>query len=344
MDILKTMALKFGRMIPLWCVLIAWASTPGGAYTDMYPQDELLKDWQRLKKAVTGIYQKGFEPFMTAKERRALQDVELRFELPQDGDDLLNFYATFEAGRPVVVLPVLSLKVMEDVTTAFAWLYHNNLDLSKIELYFTMTRFRQRGGRFPAILPALGVPPNALKDKRVDDLSLRLRNEAFAFILAHELGHIYYRHRGYADITKEQARADEIQSDRFALDLMGRTKTPPMGPFLFFQSQVYRFPHRGEFRSDREWSKYLRSVSTHPMSTERIDVIATYAKSLARTRRSESQIWDFVGRGLEKIGRDLEDLDLQRCLSKVARNVGFEVLKPSRTFDRQIMLEHCRTL
>lgn len=344
MAVLKTMALNFARMAFACGALTIWASVPVSAYTDMYPQDTLLKDWPRLKKAVTGIYRKGFRPFMTPKERRALQDVELRFELPQEGDDLLNFYAMFDAGRPVVVLPVLSLKVMEDVTTAYAWLYHNNFDVSKIELYFTMTRYRTRNGRFPAILSALGIPRNALKDKRVDDLSLRMRNEAFAFILAHELGHIYFRHRGYADITKAQARADEIQSDRFALELMGRTKTPPMGPFLFFQSQVYRFPHRGEFRSRSEWAKYLRTMSTHPMSTERISEIAKYAKSLARTRPSESQIWMFVGRGFEKIGRDLEDLDLQRCLSKVARNVGFDVLKPSRQFDRRIMLQHCRSL
>ena len=326
---------------------IALSGTQAAAFDKMYPDDEILKDWPRLKKAVNGIYTKGFQPFFMADERESFRDVEIRFPLPQQGDDLLNFYAYFEQGRPVVVMPVLSLKVMEDVTTAFAWLHQSNFDVSKIEVYFTMTRYRPRekfpGGQVLAILKALGVPKNALKNPAVDRLSLSLRNEAFAFILAHELGHIHFRHKGYAKITKEQARADEIQSDKFALDLFHRTGTPPLGPFLFFQSQVYRMPHRAEYKSDAEWEKYLRTVSTHPLSAERLQNLSDYAVRLANRRAvSERAIWQQTGRMIGKFAKFLKDLPTQRCMVRVAREAPISILKPERAIGEDLTLRYCR--
>lgn len=50
------------------------------------------------------------------------------------------------------------------------------------------------GNRYPLPLLALHIPTNALANSKVDDLSLRFRNTAFAFILGHELGHIYHHH------------------------------------------------------------------------------------------------------------------------------------------------------
>ncbi len=320
---------------------------PATAFNKMYSDEEILKDWPRLKKAVNGIYTKGFQPFFKPDESQSLRDVEIRFPLPQQGDDLLNFYAFFDQGRPVVAMPVLSLKVMEDVTTAFAWLYQNKFDVSKIEIYFTMTRYRPHkkfpGGRVPAILKALGIPKNALKDPAVDRLSLSLRNEAFAFILAHELGHIHFRHKGYDKITKEQARADEIQSDKFALDLFHRTGTPPLGPFLFFQSQVYRMPHRAEYKSETEWRSYLRKVSTHPLSTERLQSLSDYAFHLANRRAaSERAIWQQTGRLVGKFAKFLKDLPMQRCMVRVAREAPISILKPERAIDVDAALRYCR--
>ena len=317
------------------------------AFERMYSQDELLKDWPRLKKAVNGIYTKGFRPVFQADERESFRDVDIRFPLPRKGDDLLNFYATFEQGRPVVIMPVLSLKVMEDVTTAFAWLYERKYDLSKIEVYFTMTRYRPPekfpGGRVQAILKALGVPANALKIPAVDRLSLSLRNEAFAFILAHELAHIHFRHRPLSEISKEQARADEIQSDRFALDLFHRTGTPPLGPFLFFQSQVYRMPHRAEYKTKAEWENYLHKVSTHPLSTERLQSLSDYARRLANRRPvSERATWQQTARMVSQFARFLEDIPTQRCMVRVAREAPISILKPERAVDTSVALRYCR--
>ena len=42
------------------------------------------------------------------------------------------------------------------------------------------------------MLVARESPDDALADKRVDELSLRFRNSAIAFILVHELGHLLF--------------------------------------------------------------------------------------------------------------------------------------------------------
>ena len=37
-------------------------------------------------------------PVMTSEERRSLRGLEIAFPLPQDGDELINFYAAYRAG------------------------------------------------------------------------------------------------------------------------------------------------------------------------------------------------------------------------------------------------------
>lgn len=137
----------FGASVIVLALMLAAPVLRAADYVYVYRQDEILKDWPRLKTAVTKIHQQGLVPVLSEAERRALEDVEIRFALPEPGDDLLNFYATYERGRPVVVMPVLSLKVLEDITTAYAWLYYRKFDLSKIELYFSMTPVSRSGCR-----------------------------------------------------------------------------------------------------------------------------------------------------------------------------------------------------
>lgn len=92
-------------------------------------------------------------------------------------------------------------------------------------------------------------------NKQVDTLSLSLRNEAYAFIIAHELGHIRFRHKPLAEISPIQAQKDEAKADRFALDLLERTQAPALGAVFFFQAQIFALMHRHEFALDAEWTK-----------------------------------------------------------------------------------------
>ncbi len=149
----------------------------------------------------------------------------------------------------------------------------NDFRQSTIDLYYAALRHRPLA-RYPRqkytnVLTATGIPKDVYKQPSVDSLSLSLRNEAYAFLIAHELAHVLFGHKGYAEITKAQARADEVKSDRFALDVTARITTSPLGAVFHFPAQIYRFRHRGEFNSAEAWYNYSLTVATHPMAVDR---------------------------------------------------------------------------
>ena len=266
--------------------------------------------------------------------------------MPKPGDTLLNFAATTD-GR-FLIMPLASLKALEDLATAYAWRYERRQPLRAIDIYFAMLRYRDRkdspGGKVPTILDALDVPKNAYAiDKKVDVLSLSLRNEAYAFIIAHELGHIRFRHKPLADITPVQAQKDEAEADRFALDLFGRTKTPALGAVFYFQAQVYSLLHRHEFPSDAEWAKHVKSVMTHPLSTDRIRAMAAFMGGpLAQSRPAEASLWIDIAGKLRGLISDFEDQELARCVVNLAKRADFATLKPQSGDIQNDIMTACR--
>lgn len=319
-------------------------------YSRYYDPKFLQKEAPRLKKAISKLYRLLYFRFFNPQEKRAFAKVQFQFPYPKPNDYLLNFYAGFDRNsNPIVIMPLLSLKALEDLATAYAWLQVNGYSLSTIDLYFTMLRHRNKrdfeNGQPPNILQALNIPDKALKDKRVDDLSLRLRNEAFAFILAHELGHIYFQHKGYNEITPKQAREDEVQSDNFALDIMTRSSTPVLGAILFFQAQIYSLPHRGEFRSHDEWQKFLHTQATHPLSIKRIDAMISYIEnSLADRRSGEKPIWLSIALQLKQLANIMEETDLHKCMVQVAKKAPLSILKPRKKIAKWTMEKYCKKI
>lgn len=348
--IIQNISPEWHRRLLAFVIALFIANTPVRAsdFADMYSAEVLAADAPRLENAVRKIYSIGIAPTLTAKEKAGLDSVTFQFPMPQPGDDPLNFYATTDAeGRPLVVMPILSLKALEDMATAYAWVQQRGLRASTIDLYYAMLRHRAPdrfpGGRYRDILTALAIPKNANDDKAVDRLSLSLRNEAFAFILVHELGHVLYRHKGYGEITRQRARDDEAQSDRFALDVLARSATPPLGAVLYFQAQVYRFRHRGEFPTPLAFDDYLMTVATHPMTVDRIDAMARYISGpLADRRGRERAIWVGIGQQLGQVGDLLRDNDLASCIAKVAAEAPWDVLVPQKSDQRGAMELACR--
>jgi hypothetical protein len=330
------------------CLFIA-CSAPAPCSADvssMYARSELEEAAPRLTAAVTKIYDLGVKPHLTPDELSRLRDFGLRFPLPSPSDEVLNFYADEAGGKPIVVMPILSLKVVEDMATAYAWLYHNGMSLGTIDLYFSMLRHKPKGdlpaGKYPPLLATLGIPTNALQDAKIDQLSLSFRNQAFAFVLVHELGHILHKHKGYNLITKAQARADEAEADRFALDVLARTQTAPLGAILFFQAQVYSHPHRGEFADRQSWQEYLLTTSTHPLTVDRIAAMGDYIEGpLVHGRVKEMALWSSIVVKLRAMIRIMEDEPLQRCTARVAAAADLSVLKPRKDIPREEFARIC---
>ncbi len=321
------------------------------SYHNYYTKTELAKDAARYAKRSNELFF-VLKSLMTEEEVRALRNVQLQFLMPRKNDYLLNFYATVDTQGPRIYLPFMSLKALEDLTTAYAWLQVHKYSHSTIDLYYMMLRYRPvskfPNEKLPTILEALEIPKDAYKEPGVDKLSLKLRNQAWAFVIAHEAGHILYRHKGYNEITKSQARQDEIQSDRFAMDLLFRDKnTISIGSYLFFQALAYNFTHRSEFETEEQWENYMHNLATHPLNTDRIRHLSNYAEKAASQKGAAHRLrWMFMYNGFRKIEQTIRDKKLFRCLKEIAINAPVSILKPSKTHipDLATTKKYCRNV
>ena len=293
---------------------------------------QTLEYWQqRYSKSNTRILKEGLEPYFTASEQQTFTNVILAF--PLRDAQLMGFYASYPP--PKIVFPVENLKFLDDISTAYAWLWANGYRLETIEEYAAMLRYKNQrdfpSGRYPKPLEALGIPANALDNSEVDELSLRLFNSARAFILAHELAHIFYGHTG-SNVE------NEIQADQFAVELLSRTHTIPMGAILFFQSLTHLAPNRAQFANDAAWQKFLREDKTHPLNSQRIRAIANHLNRLAPQFPSSTdpnpnltiETVRFVGTELQSIAEYLDNPDIQLCVAEMAANAEVSSLQPRR--------------
>jgi hypothetical protein len=192
-----------------------------------------------------------------------------------------------------------------------------------------------------------------MSNERVKTLASSLHNEAYAFILLHELGHVLYRHPGYEGLPKERTRRHEAEADRFALTVLERADTIPMGVILWFMAQVNAWPHRGQLgaegivKSEADWQAYLKTWATHPLTVERLSAIALSLDDWARRAGSGNQrdILRYIARRLAYMAEGFGDPDLQGCMAVVAYRADPMTLAPRRPKAEtagNLMGEYCR--
>jgi hypothetical protein len=293
------------------------------AVTDMYSTAELVSCAPRYEKRLGEMFSSGLWNTMNGPEKQALDSV--RIELPLRGQGPLDAFSYWRGDIPIVVLPVLSLKFIEDISVAYAWRHLNRHSLEPIDEYVAMLKYRRPEdfphGRVPAPLTALGVPPEVLtQDKRVDDLSLRFRNTAWAFILAHELGHLRLRHPGNKQVVPDVSQQHEAAADAFAVDLMSRSDTIPMGIILWFQASIGYFKNRADFRTEAAYREWMRTDSTHPVNSARLQSLAVALNRAADASLSpnHTQILRFIAGQVIGMGDILAEPDMQRLVARCA--------------------------
>ncbi len=308
---------------------------------NLYSPEALDQAAQRLVPRVQQIYERGFEDHFEPHELKKLRGLRLAFPIRDRGDPF-TFYS--HVPSRTVTLSVQSLLFLEDLCTAYAWLWRNGYSLETIDEYVTMLRYQlprhMPGGRFLPPLEALHIPDDALDDQAVDGLSLRLRNSAYAFILAHEVGHVYHDHPPPADhaIPRQQIRDDERQADAFALEALRRVANLPMGALVYFQALAYYLPTRGNFATEEAWRKHLKTVATHPVNADRLKHVAAILQKNAQSylthepdKQAGLELVRFIATGIDDIAEVLDDADLQRYMAQKVQQMSMPAsLKPRR--------------
>ncbi|MEL6977764.1 MAG: hypothetical protein AAGM38_03680 [Pseudomonadota bacterium] len=328
-------------------VILAALAAPAAAqdHSRVYSAQELAADGPRLEKRARELYRIVLEQVLTPAETARLGNVLLEFPEPYEGDHVLEFYTYEDGDRDVVSMPIMSLKATEDLATAVQWLNQQRYTLGTIDLYFTMMRREDpsdfAGGAYPALLPALGVPADAYKSLGGNDTSMR--NDAWAFALLHELGHVALDHKDYAELTTEEARRDERAADQFALDALARIGgRPPAGAYFMLQAQAYSLPHRGQFDSEAAWLKFMDEENVHPVTSDRLQAIGEHVLRTARGKSGvDREAWTYIGERMIAFSRDLANLELQQCITRAGEQATLADLKPRREPPEALMRKAC---
>lgn len=250
----------------------------------LYDKDTLSFWGKRYPENIEWNFNNLILQRLTPDELAALHGVRLEFPLVAPGDvksDPIVFYSYQHP--PTVTLPIYSVKFLDDISIAAAWLECNGFSLETIFDYISFLKYanpvRLPGGRFPEPFKALSIPKDVLDNKSVDDLSQKILKSSLVWILAHELGHILYRHPSYAEMTIAESQATEKEADAFATEMFRRIGVVPAGMVLFFTVLIHWLLNRGDFSSDSAWEEYVKGGTTHPVSTERLKAISSEIKS-----------------------------------------------------------------
>ena len=239
--------------------LMAGAPAKASNINDLSGDRQTLQYWGERYKVSTGkILGRLVAPALLSEERRALGTVQMSYPMPGEAplaNAPFGYYSISGYGGGQVVFPVLSLKFLDDLCTAYALLEVHGYSLETISDYIAMLKYNQNLRSLPPVLPTLGIPVDALSEAEVEELARGHFVTARAFILAHELGHLRFHHRG-------SSIASEKQADAFAADVMERTTLPPLGIMVFFMA-------------DAQMADYPPSPDeTHPLSADRLRVLA----------------------------------------------------------------------
>ena len=109
--------------------------------TDIYSNDALASDQPRYEGRIHKLFQAGLWNYMDADEKSALSEVVI--ELPPRGSSPLDAYSERSNGTPTVVLPILTLKFIEDLCAAYAWRARNAYSLEPMDEYVAMLKYRR---------------------------------------------------------------------------------------------------------------------------------------------------------------------------------------------------------
>jgi hypothetical protein len=319
--------------------LVLAAPSRATDYGAMYDDAVLASRRDSYREIVTWNLENVFLPKLTPEERRRAQDLKLDFPLRGPTGGLFEYFALSQPPR--IVMPILSLKFFADLSLAYVWLDANGFTIDTVTDYVSMLKYQDAarfGGRHPDPLTALRIPANAADDPRIDRLYQKILNESVSFVLLHELGHVVHRHPGYGPgVARADARRNEADADRFALEILRRVGQPVDGLLFFLLSAAHAVPHRADFADDAAYGAHL-ARDTHPLTSERIAAFAatlrTHAADFGRLQAdpavAAATIRGIADRIETLVVPILADAGQQRLMAMKGRNAGLQSLAPRR--------------
>jgi hypothetical protein len=291
-----------------------------------------LRDYEmRIGPNLRGMWDEDFLSRLTREERVQGGRVVLIISPVGVTHQPLEFYS--DPPKRQVFFPISSVKFVDDLSLAFAYYGSRGCDVDLVSDYAAALRFHPREARGSPLL-SLGVPLSAYEAPDIDGPAQKILKSILFFVAAHEYAHVMYRHRSYTEITAPQAQQQEMQADRFALEVMRRIGLPPTGVVFFFLVASRLEVTPGDFASPQAYETYLRQHVTHPVSASRVLAIADFMDD-NRDAFSQSQVhpdsWQQRLHGeaeqMREIARTLDDRRMRNFLANRVRDVDLAYFK-----------------
>jgi len=294
----------------------------------LYSTDYLQERHDRYEPALSSNFNRLVLGSLTPLERSQLGIVTLKLPLRAPGEasgDPLTFYAKDSS----VVIPIQSVKFLDDLSLAWGYAWSKDLSLENVTDYVAMLKYQKPpAAGFPPPLQALGIPADIWKqDARVDDVSQKILKSAIVWIMAHEVAHLLFKHPGYGPhVPARQAQANEAEADRFANEIMRRIGVAPGGIAYFFVTLAHWSANRGDFGSDAEWADFQRSEANHPFTASRMQAVASDLRDNpadfsveATDKQTGIRNVLFIASQIDEVATILNDLEIQRSIAAKAR-------------------------
>ena len=312
-------------------LLVLFALSPAAHGFNLLYDEATLRYWgNRYQVNVQRNFDDAILKKIAPEEQLALRGTRLEFPLADENP--LAFYS--DPKERTIYLPVQSIKFLDDLCIAHAWLLRKNFSIESIYYYVGILKYKRLGsfpgGQYPPPLVVLQIADDALKDDWVDEVSQKLLASAMVFIMAHEFGHVYYHH------SPPDVQRKEWEADAFGLEIFRRLGTVPAGMSVYFGAATYLAKHPGDFPSDAEWQAFL-SGQSHPFTADRLHSIAAmlrqrsedFARSEPRFEQAVSRVaaiaTDIVG-----IARIQEDVEFSRAFKQACNNLDLQFLLSHR--------------
>ena len=234
-------------------------------------------------------------------------------EMPLEGYGFFGFVAYPQQQK--VVAPIDAIKLFDDLATAIAYRDYKGCDLISPIDYIGILAV-QPGIRRLTPFEAMGIPANILETNRqVYIQSGKILKSAIYFILAHELAHVLFNHKGNNQ-DYGISQAEERDADAFALATIknaGGTGTIPMGMVYFFM-MTRRL-------------NILNVQTTHPFSHERAAYISQQINADPGGWGIPANLAIQIAQWIAKIATESRDPTFRDLHSKRSANRKLESLR-----------------
>lgn len=351
----------------IWLVIFmttAFIPTPrkctGKNVSSIYKEEVLERLRKRYESNISWNLEKVIKPVLTKHEFEELQQVRLEYPLYSGQGDPFHYYVKATRERNTIVIPIFTVKFLDDLATAVAWLEFKGFTTETLSDYISILKYQEAkqftNGRYPTPIEAL-LPYDKMEDNEVDELAQDLLKTTVIYMLSRELGSLYfsrpYTLKKASSIQQMQrplligikrrenhSRQQDLmlQCDAFALEIMRRIGVPPHRLTFYLSAQTYWTQNYIDFRNEEEiYMRYWRNPPEYAMFPERLHQIADvmkwgkedYVRQKEDKERDIYKIEQSAGK-IYKLSYILEKKSMQWAIKQKASKLRIEDLKPRR--------------